>query len=145
MPDISLCSDAYDCIYKECQRHPEQYKPISKWQNYSSFIGTDECQYKSKGEGLMEKIKVWNWQRIHGQNASSEGWMYNLLMQKQITVIENHAVKILEGVNAGTVAEIGDFIVYFCPPRHEHFEVRAVSKDDFDANYETMSGNYKKE
>ena len=94
---------------------------------------------------MKEKTKVWNWQRIHGKNASSQGWMYQLLMEKRITVIENQAVKILDGVNAGAVAEVGDFIVYFCPPRQDAEEIRAVTKDDFDTNYEPMTGNYKKE
>ena len=87
----------------------------------------------------MERIKVWNWQRIHGENASSQGWMYELLMQKKITCIENGAVKVLDGVNAGAVAEVGDYIVYFKPPRHSTEEIRAVEKDDFEMNYEKMT------
>ena len=87
----------------------------------------------------MEKIKVWNWQRIHGENASSQGWVYRLLMSKRITVIENDAVKILDGKNTGDIANVGDYLVYFSPPRQDFEEIRAVSKEDFESNYERMT------
>ena len=87
----------------------------------------------------MNKIKVWNWQRIHGENASSQGWVYKLLMDKRITVIENNAVKILGGKNAGDVANVGDYLVWFCPPLQDFEEIRAVAKEDFETNYERMT------
>lgn len=87
----------------------------------------------------MKKMKVWNWQLVHGENRSSAGWVYDLLMNKKIIVMEDDSVKILKGANAGDIASVGDYLVYFRPPRHDFEEVRAVAKSDFESNYERMT------
>ena len=89
---------------------------------------------------MSEKIKVWNWQRVVSEGSSAD-WVYHLLMMKQITCVgdDGNSVKILEGKNAGDIANVGDYLVCFCPPHQDVFEIRAVKKDDFEANYERMT------
>ena len=87
----------------------------------------------------MEKIKVWNWQTIHNENASVQNWVYYLAMDKRITSLEGGAIKILDGINAGSIGKVGDYLVYFCPPRQDFEEIRIVSKEDFKNNYERMT------
>jgi len=84
----------------------------------------------------MEKIKVWNWQLVHGKNSSSEGWVYQMLMDKRLTCIGDGAMKVIEN---GSIANVGDYLVLFTVARHGKDELLAVSKEDFETNYERMT------
>lgn len=79
-----------------------------------------------------EKIKVWNWQKIHNKAASVQDWVYKMLMAKRITVLDGGAVKILLD---GSIAGIGDYLVWF----EDTDELKAIGKDDFELNYERMT------
>ena len=81
----------------------------------------------------MEKIKVWNWQRIHGENASCQGWVYQMLMDKRITCLPDQSVQLTAEPN--TIARIGDYLVWF----DDTDELRTVEKEDFETNYVRMT------
>ena len=84
---------------------------------------------------MMEKIKVWNWQRIHNENASVQNWMYKMLMDKRITCIKDGSgsIKLLDG--SEDIGHVGDYLVWF----HDTDTLRIVKKDDFETNYERMT------
>lgn len=78
-----------------------------------------------------EKIKVWNWQRVHGENASVQDWVYQMLGNR-ITTSDRVNIKIIK---SGEIAYVGDYLVWF----RDTDELRIVKKDDFEANYERMT------
>ena len=81
----------------------------------------------------MEKIKVWNWQRVHNENASVQGWVYRMAIDKRVRVSSDGTITLTDG--SGAKAAVGDYLVWF----RDTDELRAVGKDDFESNYERMT------